>query len=201
MIKLPTVVAKRQLSLEELADAFTAYKLQSYCNTRRRDRNGTPIEMRFTFEEWLQFWLDSGHWDERGAKKGQYCMARINDLGHYEKGNVEIKLSSANAGEATSRSNKGRELSEEHKAALSAAGMGRQFSDEHRANISAAKLGVPRDEATKAKLSAANKGKGWSEARRAAHAARLAAGKKAQGWSPEQRAKYEAKIAARKQTE
>ena len=186
------------LTDDELRKARNAYRLQSNCINYRRDRHGVPIEMRLTFEEWLDIWLESGHWHERGRHKGQYCMSRKDDLGHYEKGNVEIKLSSLNGGEATSRANSGRVLTEEHKSKVSEAMKTVSFSDEHRRRISEAKTGKPRDEATKAKLSAANKGKGWSEARKAAQAARKAAGKVSKGWSPEQRAKYEAKIAARR---
>lgn len=185
------------ISLAELAKAYTAYRLQSNCSKTRVDRNGNPIEMRLSFDDWLQIWLDSGKWDQRGTRKGQYCMSRINDLGHYEKGNVEIKLTSENSSEATSRPRG--PLSEEHKLAVSEALKSRHFSDEHRRKLSESKQGKPRDEATKAKLSAANKGKGWSEARKAAQAARKTSGKTStKGWTPEQRAKFAATVAARK---
>lgn len=35
-------------------------------------------------------WLESGRWDRRGPRKGQYVMARHGDKGAYEIGNVRI---------------------------------------------------------------------------------------------------------------
>ena len=59
----------------------------------------------FPFEEWLQFWLDSGHWLERGIKtSGSYVMSRFGDKGPYHKDNVEIKTNRENLSEG----NKGR---------------------------------------------------------------------------------------------
>jgi hypothetical protein len=66
------------------------YYLQVFHCRNKTDANGNPVEMRMTFDEWYSFWQDSGHWEERGRKKGQYCMCRLNDLGHYEIGNVYI---------------------------------------------------------------------------------------------------------------
>lgn len=62
---------------------------KSHCK-RRKDRLGNQILMLLTFEEWLDIWTKSGHLHERGNKRGQWCMARNNDLGHYEIGNVSI---------------------------------------------------------------------------------------------------------------
>lgn len=52
--------------------------------------------MKLTFEEWLQIWVDSGHLHERGRKRGQYVMSRVNDLGSYEVGNVFIQTGKQN---------------------------------------------------------------------------------------------------------
>lgn len=60
--------------------------------THIHNANVRGIEMRFTFEEWLKVWEDSGHLHERGTRKGRYCMARIEDKGHYKLGNVKIIL-------------------------------------------------------------------------------------------------------------
>ncbi len=40
--------------------------------------------------EWLQIWQDSGHFHERGNKKGLWVMGRNGDQGPYEFGNVKI---------------------------------------------------------------------------------------------------------------
>jgi hypothetical protein len=59
----------------------------------RWHKNGAKsrgIDFLFTFEEWYDFWLQSGHWHERGKLSGQYAMARHNDIGPYQLGNVCI---------------------------------------------------------------------------------------------------------------
>lgn len=57
------------------------------------------IEFDFPFEQWLQFWLDSGHWHQRGRGKGKYVMSRIGDTGPYRVDNVEIKTQEENLSE------------------------------------------------------------------------------------------------------
>jgi hypothetical protein len=59
-------------------------------SNRHNWQDGTPIKFLLTFEEWLNFWVGSGHWEQRGRKKGQYVMSRKNDYGNYELGNIEI---------------------------------------------------------------------------------------------------------------
>lgn len=66
----------------ELKRARKAYSGQQSV-AKRRD-----IDWQFTFETWLQWWLDSGHWHERGRKRGKYVMARIGDVGPYAANNV-----------------------------------------------------------------------------------------------------------------
>ena len=91
------------LSKEELKKARAAFNTQRGSTRKRKDKNGIQIEMRLSFDEWLNIWMQSGHWDERGRKKGQYCMSRINDIGHYEVDNIEIKLFSDNVSENMSK--------------------------------------------------------------------------------------------------
>jgi hypothetical protein len=64
------------------------------------DKTGNKIEFKLSFEEWYDIWKKSGHWEERGRKAGQYCMSRIDDIGHYEVGNVFIQLHSKNVHDA-----------------------------------------------------------------------------------------------------
>jgi hypothetical protein len=54
------------------------------------------IPFLFSFEEWLKFWIESGHYHEIGPFKGQYCMARNGDKGPYVRGNVRICTVSEN---------------------------------------------------------------------------------------------------------
>ena len=58
------------------------------------------IEWLFTFESWIKMWIESGKWDQRGTKRGQYCMSRPNDQGPYSPENVVIKTHSENVIEA-----------------------------------------------------------------------------------------------------
>lgn len=85
------------LTDQELKRAKSKYNMQKAMCKNRIDQLGNPIEMRLTFEEWINIWLSSGHWHERGNKKGCWLMSRYNDLGHYEVGNVEIKTKEANS--------------------------------------------------------------------------------------------------------
>ena len=56
-------------------------------NARRRG-----IVFDFPFEQWLEFWLDSGHWHDRGIKSADnYVMSRKGDTGPYSIDNVVIK--------------------------------------------------------------------------------------------------------------
>jgi hypothetical protein len=61
-------------------------------NARAR---GVPWEM--DFETWERIWRESGRYAMRGAKPGNYQMARIGDVGPYMEGNVIIVKLEANA--------------------------------------------------------------------------------------------------------
>ena len=77
-----------------------AYKAQIRGCKRKVDVLGNPVEMRMSLQQFADKWDQSGHWDQRGRKKGEYCMARIDDLGHYEWDNVKIILHSENVTES-----------------------------------------------------------------------------------------------------
>jgi hypothetical protein len=93
-------------------DPFRKAYTQQKSNVRQRG-----LEMRLTFEEWKQIWLDSGHWSERGRGACKYCMMRKGDKGHYEIGNVFIGTGAQNVSDG----NIGRPNSEETKRKKSAA--------------------------------------------------------------------------------
>lgn len=61
-------------------------------------KRGIPFNL--TFNEWWDIWDKSGKYEERGCKRGQYCMSRVGDLGAYEVGNVFIQLHSLNVSQA-----------------------------------------------------------------------------------------------------
>jgi len=141
-----------------------AYKAQIDRCKRKVDALGDPVEMRMTLQQFADEWIQSGKWHLRGRKKGQYCMARNNDIGHYEVGNVRIITNSENISEAQ----KGKSKSEEQKAK-----MRKPKSEEHKA-----KMRKPKSEETKAKMKnlipPSHKGIPWSAKRRAKHEAKKA---------------------------
>jgi hypothetical protein len=55
---------------------------------QRVNAKNRGIEWRLTFEEWRDWWLLTGHVDERGRHRGQWAMARPGDVGPYELGNI-----------------------------------------------------------------------------------------------------------------
>lgn len=69
-------------------------------SAHRYDAERRGIEFLLTFEEWVKIWLDSGHFHERGTRKGQYVMARFGDAGPYSVGNVRITTVEENHSEA-----------------------------------------------------------------------------------------------------
>jgi hypothetical protein len=67
---------------------------------QRQSARRRGIEFDFSFESWLQFWLDSGHWYQRGIKSADsYVMSRFNDTGPYRLDNVVIKSNRDNVQE------------------------------------------------------------------------------------------------------
>ena len=64
------------------------------------------ITFLFTFEEWLDMWLQSGKWEERGRGPDKYCMARHNDIGPYAIWNVSIQTNKQNSAFAVTHRNK-----------------------------------------------------------------------------------------------
>jgi len=117
------------MDMKKLKHAFNTQKYHA-----EHYRN---IGFDLTFEQWLDIWTESGHLEERGRRKGQYCMSRYGDTGAYEKGNVFIQPHSNNASDAK----KGKK--------------GHQHTEETKAKMSKAKKGISRSEETKAKMKVA----------------------------------------------
>lgn len=55
-------------------------------NDQKSSAKRRGIEWRITFEEWCEWWVATGHWDQR-SRTG-YVMARYGDKGAYELGNI-----------------------------------------------------------------------------------------------------------------
>jgi hypothetical protein len=84
-------------------------------NARRRG-----IEFSLSFAQWLSVWKRSGRWKQRGRGRGKFCLARINDRGAFEAGNICIISFEEN-------------------------GAGHEYSAEERARMSRARRNRPRN--------------------------------------------------------
>ena len=80
------------------------YNEQKYRATSR------GIDFQLTFDDWWNIWQQSGKWEQRGCRKGQYVMSRIGDTGAYSFNNVFIQLHEMNAKDGQS----GKKLSTTH---------------------------------------------------------------------------------------
>jgi len=111
------------------------------------------IPFHLTFEEWLDIWMSSGKWEQRGWRHGQYVMARFGDKGAYEIGNVSIILAQNN------RSDRNRNYPMRGKNNPASgkdywASQDEESREARRAKVSAALLGKPKGKEMGAKLSA-----------------------------------------------
>ena len=106
-------------------------------NAKQRD-----IPWELTYIQWRTIWAASGHWHERGFRKGQYVMARYGDKGPYSKDNVRICTVKENHVESLEiLFNKkhpwlGKKLSISHRKKISQSLLGRKFSLAHKEKLS-----------------------------------------------------------------
>ena len=56
----------------------------------RRHAQDRGIAWLFTYSSWLEMWLVSGKWEQRGRSSGEYCMGRKGDIGAYSPRNCFI---------------------------------------------------------------------------------------------------------------
>lgn len=150
---------------EKITLAKQRYTEQRYIAKQR------SIEWLFTFETWWDMWQQSGKWEQRGRKRGQWCMGRRGDTGPYSPDNVDIILVEQNSSDAQKvnkgpASRKGKTLEEIH---------GVEMAQQIKDNLRKVNTGVKQSDATRRKKSESNRGKPWSPARRAAETARKAA--------------------------
>lgn len=103
------------------------------------------IQFLLTFEEWCRIWIDSGHWEERGCHRGEYCMARFGDKGPYAVGNVKIILHTQNLSESSfegrSEKARGRKHSLETREKIRQGRIGWKHTPESLEKMRIAKLG------------------------------------------------------------
>jgi len=101
--------------------------------TFHHNRKGvTPFDM--SFEDWLEMWMQSGHWENRGRLGQQYCMAKIDYSKPLTKDNAHIITNS----ERTGLLNRGKFVSEHTRELMREKKLGVPKSDEHRKNMSLA---------------------------------------------------------------
>lgn len=63
--------------------------LEAY-HEQARHAEERGIKWFFSYADWLEMWLLSGKWFERGKRKNQYCMCRYGDTGPYSTRNCYI---------------------------------------------------------------------------------------------------------------
>ena len=89
----PTMVRDTAYAWRDANPEMFAY------SKHKQDAKKRGVPFFFTFDEWWAVWRDSGKWEQRGVRKGQYVMARFGDKGGYETSNVRICTSSENGSE------------------------------------------------------------------------------------------------------
>jgi hypothetical protein len=83
-------------------------KFESAFKWQKKNAQQRGVEFLFSFLEWKDWWLSTGHWHERGVGRDKYCMCRTGDVGPYALWNVYCatngkNLSDANAGKPKSQ--------------------------------------------------------------------------------------------------
>jgi len=99
-------LAKRGMPWSEYRCISGSIKAAYRYQCRSAKYRGIPFLLNF--KEWLDIWNASGKWGERGRHKNEYCMARKNDEGPYELGNVYITTCSANGADYQRRRRAGK---------------------------------------------------------------------------------------------
>jgi hypothetical protein len=100
--------------------------------TQKSHAKARGIPFLISFDEWWDIWWQSGKWERRGRRRGQFVMARFGDQGAYVVGNVRICLGSENAMEAT------KFMSDETRERMRSVHKGMRHSEEARKNMSLA---------------------------------------------------------------
>jgi hypothetical protein len=100
-------------------------------HSHRRGAEKRGIDFLFSFDEWWDMWQNSGHWEERGTKNGQYVMARKGDVGPYSVSNVDIILASQNISDA----HKGKSVSLGTRQLISNSSSGRIWTEENKQKL------------------------------------------------------------------
>lgn len=84
-------------------------KPESRYRQHQQNVRSSGIPFLLTFEQWWGLWRRSGKWTERGFKRGQYYMTRLDDRGAFEVGNVAIVLMELDSAKAEAAQQRWRE--------------------------------------------------------------------------------------------
>ncbi len=63
-------------------------KAKAQYRTQKCGAGNRGVSFNLTFDEWITWWLSTGHYLERGHKSGQYVMSRYEDKGPYSLNNI-----------------------------------------------------------------------------------------------------------------
>ena len=74
-------------------------KAKTQYNQQKGGAKQRGIGFEMSFEEWCKVWRESGVYDRRGNRRGQFVMCRPGDNGPYAVGNVEIRTALSNVRE------------------------------------------------------------------------------------------------------
>lgn len=102
------------------------------------------IIWQLSYPVWYKIWQESGHWYERGRKKGQYVMSRPGDKGPYAVWNIKIKKHSDNTRECwigKRHSSTTRDKMSKSQTGPKNSMFGRKASKETRSKMSLARIG------------------------------------------------------------
>lgn len=66
---------------------FDRFHMQAFVSQRHRAKC-RGIEWHFDFLTWIVWWIQTGHFNQRGVTNGDYQMCRIADTGPYSWDNV-----------------------------------------------------------------------------------------------------------------
>ncbi|MEZ0602932.1 hypothetical protein ACAX43_12375 [Paraburkholderia sp. IW21] len=113
---------------------YTRKDKDKFWSHRSNARFARGIEFNLTFEEWFTWWQETGHYHERGKGQGKYVMARFNDTGPYELGNIYCCTHADNVRHAC-KGKPGKPQTAIANAKRSAALKGKAKSEEHRAKL------------------------------------------------------------------
>jgi hypothetical protein len=118
-------------------------------------QRGIPFNL--TFEEWFDWWQATGHYHERGRNKHCYVMARYNDTGPYQLGNIYCCTVAENT--RTGNKLKPRAISQKTRDAATKANTGRTHSKTSRDKMSASQCNWMRKPAQFVKMVATRQAK------------------------------------------